>query len=213
VRQVRGFAYGFPPSKNISAWEVPRRVAGPFVEQPSIDRAPKGWAQQGGRSTMISTRVKIRENLLVSAVNIALERELITLACEPVVAATFEYELGGLPILAHVSDIGYDEVSLHINCCPTELGREFIRSSHHYEWQKFGQVLAWGCLERRTGKYLHTAVSYHGSKEITAKLASITVTPLGFGTKPTKHGYDFHREFENVFGPARRSARVHQRTT
>lgn len=30
----------------------------------------------------------------------------------------------------------------------------------------------------------------------------MTIIPDGFGTKPTKDGYDFHKEFEGVFGPS-----------
>jgi hypothetical protein len=72
---------------------------------------------------MKSNRSKARQNLLVSTANTALERGLITLACESVAEAAFEYELAGLPIVAHCRDIGFDEISMHAICCPTERGR------------------------------------------------------------------------------------------
>jgi hypothetical protein len=46
-------------------------------------------------------------------------------------------------------------------------------------------------------------VSYHGTKELTAYLGGLSIAPLGFGTVPTKEGYDFHKECEAVFGPRR----------
>ena len=56
-------------------------------------------------------------------------------------------------------------------------------------------------MERRSGKYLQSGVDYHGTKAVTGYLGGLTIAPLGFGTKPTKSGYDFHKEFEHVFGP------------
>lgn len=57
-----------------------------------------------------SIRGTARQNLLVATVNVALERQLITLDCQPFQAARFEFELAGLPVLAHVSDGSFDEV-------------------------------------------------------------------------------------------------------
>ena len=51
-----------------------------------------------------SIRGTARQNLLVATVNVALERQLITLDCQPFKAARFEFKLAGLPVLAHVSD-------------------------------------------------------------------------------------------------------------
>ena len=47
-----------------------------------------------------SIRGKARQNLLVATVNVAVERQLITLDCQPFKAARFEFELAGLPVLA-----------------------------------------------------------------------------------------------------------------
>ena len=46
----------------------------------------------------------------MATVNVALERQLITLDCQPFKAARFEFELAGMPVLAHVSDGSFDEV-------------------------------------------------------------------------------------------------------
>jgi hypothetical protein len=146
-----------------------------------------------------SNKAKARQNILVSVVNTALERGLLTLACEPLVSATFEYTLAGLPMIAEIHDVGFDEVHLYAYCCPTDLGRTHIGAFPH-EWKRFGAAWTFGCLERRTGKYLQTTVSFNGSRIVTAQLASVVIEPVGFGLHPTKGGYDFLQEWEAVVG-------------
>jgi hypothetical protein len=148
----------------------------------------------------LSTRAKARQNLLVASINTALERGLITLECEPFESATFEFELAGLPVIARVHDIGFDEVSVKTIVNPTKLGRKYTSCTIWHEFRKFGVACASGDLERRTGKYLQTVGSYHGAKDVTPLLSNLTIVPNGFGTKPTKDGYDFHKEYESVFG-------------
>jgi len=164
--------------------------------------------QKEMRINKLNPRAKSRQNLLVAALNVAIERKLIALECELVTKATYEFALAGLPIIAYVNDAGFDEVAVNVICCPTPRGRETIFCSVFYEWRKFGEASTFGWLERRSGKYLQSGVNYHGTKETTAALAALTVKPLGFGTQPIKGGYDFHLEFENVFGSARRKRRT-----
>jgi hypothetical protein len=149
---------------------------------------------------MMNEKAKARQNLLVATVNAALKQKLITLDCEPVVAATFQFELGGLPVIASVSDAGFDEVSVKAIVAPTELGRRLVRSAVHYEFRKFGEATVFAWLERRSDKYLQSAVNFHSTKAVKAMLAALSVEPLGFGTRPTKHGYDWHKECEHMFG-------------
>src|SRR5262245_53353782 len=57
-----------------------------------------------------------------------------------------------------------------------------------------------------------TLAAYHDCQEAVralfrAALSDLTVVPNGFGVRPTKDGYDFHREFEQVFGPTKRAWR------
>ena len=40
---------------------------------------------------------------------------------------------------------------------------------------------------------------------VTKVLSDLTIVPNGFGVQPTKDGYDFHRECEQVFGKRRTS--------
>jgi hypothetical protein len=154
----------------------------------------------------LSTRAIARQNLLVATINTALERGLITLECEPVASAVFEFIIGPHLALAYVSDAGFDEVAIHAIVNPTKLGREFISCAIHHEFRRFVEATTFAWLERRSSKYLQSGVDYHGTKAVTEYLGGLTITPNGFGTKPTKTGYDFHKEFESVFGRANQGA-------
>ena len=145
-------------------------------------------------------RDKARQNLLVAAVNVALERQLITLDCQPIETTIFEFELAGLPVLASVTDIGFDEVSVKTLVAPTELGRSFIKTALFHGSRRFGAATAWGVLERQSGGYLQTTGNYRGAKVVTEKLSELTIVPDGFGLEPTRGGYYFRREHEAVFG-------------
>jgi hypothetical protein len=156
----------------------------------------------------MNSRTKARQNLLVASVNTALERGLITLECEPVTSTKFEFNIGPHPVIAYVSDAGFDEVSIHATVNPTELGRRMVSCAVWHGWRRFGEATTFAWLERHSGKYLQSGVEYHGTKAITAYLGTLTITPLGFDTKPTKTGYDFHKEYESVFGPSLDRARL-----
>jgi hypothetical protein len=140
-----------------------------------------------------SHRATVRQNLLVATVNTALERGLIALECEPVTSAVFEFNVETYPVIASVADAGFDEVAIHAIVNPTDLGRQTAQCAVLYEWRRFGEATTFAWLERRSGKYLQSGVNYHGTKAVTAYLGGVAITPLGFGTKPTKAGYDFHK--------------------
>jgi hypothetical protein len=154
-----------------------------------------GWC-----AIMKSKRSKAKQNLLVAAVNAALEQELITLQCSPVVSAQFNFVIAGFSAVGYVSDAGFDEVFVNTIVCPTELGWQDVSRTISHKFQKFGAATAFAWLERRTGKYLQSTYNYHGTKAVTNKLSELTIAPCGYGTKPTKDGYDFHKECDAVFG-------------
>jgi len=43
-------------------------------------------------------------------------------------------------------------------------------------------------------------LGYHGGRDITRQLAELTLTPNGYGTRPTRDGYCFRKECERIFG-------------
>src|SRR5688500_7252756 len=67
-------------------------------------------------------------NLMVAAINTALERGLIDLKPGPVEAGVYEFTLGGLPALAAISDSGYGEVAIRACLKPSERGAELVQS-------------------------------------------------------------------------------------
>jgi hypothetical protein len=151
-------------------------------------------------SSIKGARNQARRNLVVAAINVALERRLITLDCRPIEAAIFEFELAGLPVLASVTDIGSGEVSVKALVAPTGLGRRFAKTALFHGNRRFGAATAWGVLERQTGKYLQTTGNYHGAKAVTGKLNGVTIAPNGFGLKLTMDGGYYRREHEAVSG-------------
>jgi hypothetical protein len=60
----------------------------------------------------MGVRDKARQNLVVRAINVVLERRLMALDRHPIEDTTFAFELVGLPVIASVCDIGFDEVSV-----------------------------------------------------------------------------------------------------
>jgi hypothetical protein len=158
----------------------------------------------------VSTREKARQNLQVAAVNAALKQQLIALECEPVETAKFEFELAGLPVLVCLHDAGFDEVGFYVMVAPTELGRKLHGVGGLHWRRKLCAAYAFYWLERRTGKYLQSSVNYNGTKAVTKTLSDLTVVPNGFGTQPTKDGYDWFKECEHVFGKPGKRTRIHR---
>jgi hypothetical protein len=154
-------------------------------------------------SSIKGVRNKARLNLIVATINVAIERRLISLDCQPIADTTFEFELAGLPVLASVTDIGFGDVSVKALVAPTELGRRFVKPALFHGHRRFGVATGWGVLERQTGRYLQTIGSYRGAKVVTGKLSELTIAPNGFGLKPTRGGYYIRHEHEAVFGPPR----------
>jgi hypothetical protein len=143
---------------------------------------------------------KAARNLLVAAINTAIERQLLTLRCEPVGERTFEFTLAEHQVTAWIDDAGFDEVCVHTIVEPTPLGRSNLRAALNRDHCNCGEACALGWLERRSGTYLQTGASYHGERSITDRLAALSLTPSGFGTDPTDGGYDFARECRAAFG-------------
>jgi hypothetical protein len=157
-----------------------------------------------------SIREKARQNLQVAAVNAALKLQLITLECAPVKTAKFEFALAGLPVLVCLHDAGFDEVGFYLMVAPTEAGRKLHGAGGLHWRRELCAAYAFYWLERRTGKYLQSSVNYNGTKAVTEALSDLRIVPNGFGTKPTKDGYDWFKECEHVFGKAGKRTRIHR---
>lgn len=132
----------------------------------------------------MSPKAKAREALLVSAINTALERGLIELeSSDSVKKGSFEFQLGGLPVLAYVSSSDY-EIWVQVMVDPTELGRQCLSAGiSHQRRQKYAGAMSAGWLERQRGKYLQHGVMYSGRRETTQTLSALSVEPRGYWVK------------------------------
>lgn len=129
-------------------------------------------------------RNSARQNLLVTAVNVAVSRGLIA----PFENVTFEFELAGLPVLACLHDPGYDEIAVHAIVCPTAMGQRWACVTIVHKRERFGAAVAVGWLDRKTGRFLKVTGGYHASNAITPVLAGLTVRPsAGTTRRPVKH--------------------------
>jgi hypothetical protein len=121
-------------------------------------------------------RAIARTNLLVAAVNAALEQKLITPQYTPVTEARFEFTLGGYPVVAHVSDGGFNDVMVRTICRPTKWGFDRVHFTISDDWLNFGEALSVGRLvDQRLQNFY-----YHATREMTEQLAVLVVEPHGF---------------------------------
>jgi hypothetical protein len=120
-------------------------------------------------------RNSARQNLLTAALNVAIQRGLLTLDDTPFENVTFEFEIAGLPVLACIGDSGCTELSVHTIVCPTELGKQWACVTIASCREMFGAAVAVGWLDRKTGKFFKVTGDYHASNAITPVLAGLTV--------------------------------------
>ena len=77
---------------------------------------------------MSGMRAKAWRNLMSAAIDVALERGLLTLdPAAEVEPAVFAFKLDGFPTVAAISDSGYGEVAVRVAVLPTERGAELVR--------------------------------------------------------------------------------------
>lgn len=142
---------------------------------------------------MTSTRTKARQNLMVAAVNAALERGHFSLACTPFDPVTFEFTIGDMPCIAAVRDgafIGFVEVHVYAICFPNAYGREHVAhvTLTAANKMRYGAAVVTGILEREKGRYLQEfSTTYRGAPHINERLAEVIIKPNGFGVRPTAH--------------------------
>jgi hypothetical protein len=138
-----------------------------------------------------SLRERAWRNLLVAAINAALERKLLTLdpprnlwpgagvSPDRSEAHIFAFDIGGVPALAWLDDAGWDEVAVHACCLPTADGTRWIRCGD--AGLVAGQAFACSWLERRAGRYLMDEKDLFWSRQrLIPMLAQVDVQPMGY---------------------------------
>ncbi|THJ45674.1 hypothetical protein E9536_40750 [Burkholderia sp. LS-044] len=133
-----------------------------------------------------SARARAWRNLLVSAVNAALEHKLFTFRPgdnrwpkEPYGEHRFEFTLAnGMPGAGFVRDVGYDELVVYATAEPTDGPVRWDSE------RQAGSATGFVFLERSRGAWLQSAEgTFHGTRPATASLAEMSVAPHGYGDR------------------------------
>jgi hypothetical protein len=133
-----------------------------------------------------TARQKAWRNLMVCAVNEALERRLFTLRPgdnrfgeRGANERTFDFALpNGLPARAHISDAGFDELEIHVAVNPK--GRH-VSAMAGFD---VGDAVGMTWIERRLGVWLQSSDrEFHCRRPLLAPLADLNAVPQGFGDK------------------------------
>ena len=141
-----------------------------------------------------TSRQKAWRNLMVLAINEALKQHAFTLIPgdnrwrsvsdgNVRIGHFFKFAVDeNFPCLGWVSDIGFDELAIHVALNPIgdgiKVGNPNLRD---------GDAIAYGWLERRTGAWLQSSCEqFHCRKALLAPLANLSVRPKGFGDRGRK---------------------------
>ena len=102
----------------------------------------------------MSTRKKAWRNVMVAAINAGLDQKVFDLDAGPEGVVQFRFEIEGVPAVAHVSNAGWDELSISVALWPTAEGERWVSCSN--AGFLAGDCFAHGWLERRKGQWLQT---------------------------------------------------------
>jgi hypothetical protein len=137
-----------------------------------------------------TARYRAWRNLMVSAINAALETGKMSLApgdnrwtedAGPPAFGThvFSFIINGAPALCSLRDIGWDEISVHACYLPTADGAKWVRSGN--AGFLAGEAFAAGWLERRAGAYLQPSPGRSRCRaHVKPVLAAINIRPIGY---------------------------------
>lgn len=133
-----------------------------------------------------SARVRAWRNVVVSAINAALEQGVFTLEPGPVDERVYAFEIAGLPAVAQCRDVGWDEVSVHAAVNPPP-GKEHAVGAIGGRFYT-GDVFAHAYLERLKGRYIQTScgIGTFGCRQrLKPLLAAARVEPAGYADTGT----------------------------
>ena len=134
-----------------------------------------------------TARQKAWRNLMVCAVNAALDQKLFTLrpgdnrfAGPDGRGSLFDFMLpSGLPVRGYVSDAGFEEVSVHAAVNPK--GNWVRAGNASFE---AGDAVGITWVERKSGAWIQNSVeSFSCRRPMLAPLAELAVEPKGYGDK------------------------------
>jgi hypothetical protein len=150
------------------------------------------------RNPYRSDRAKAWRNAMVAAINAGLSDGHFDLAGNgpdwrseeeryrgpPLPAPQSAFDLASLPAIAAFRSVSHDEVAVHVIVKPTPVGQRHVDCGNVTDFAEFGDAIATGWLERRTGKWLQHA---RGSRELfrcrrhlMPQLAALTIEAQGY---------------------------------
>ncbi len=112
------------------------------------------------KAIKLSAKAKLAQKVLVRTINEYLRRGVFTLNSADITLMdpVIEFDMGGIPAIAAVSDIGHGELSIKVTLWPNEHGKKFINAAALGAAHRSGRggfyASAW--LERKTGAWLQT---------------------------------------------------------
>ena len=136
-----------------------------------------------------SERARARRNMMVCAINAALDQKLISLrpndnrwpgAKNGEKGALFDFAMpNGLPARGYVEDAGFAELTVHVAVNPKG---DWVRAGNG--GFAAGDAFARSWLERRRGAWLQSATTgFNCRRTLVKTLASMTVEPHGYGDR------------------------------
>jgi hypothetical protein len=131
-------------------------------------------------------RARAYRNLMVSAVNAALELKLFTLrpGDDRFIdnnrhGHLFDFQIAGMPARGSIAEAGHDEIAVHAAVNPK--GDEVRYFSSGFS---AGDAFGYTWVERQTGAWMQSAdSSLRCRKTLLSKLAELIVEPNGFGDR------------------------------
>ncbi|MSQ73177.1 MAG: hypothetical protein EXR27_18110 [Betaproteobacteria bacterium] len=138
-----------------------------------------------------NTQSRAWRNAMVAAINEGIRTRLFTIrpgdnrwpSQKNEKARVFRFILGDIPAVATVSDIGYDELSIHCAFWPTATGEKWIGACG--AGFDTGEVLSTGWLERKDGAWLpfNSAQQLNCRKNRLAYVAALDISANGYGDR------------------------------
>ncbi|MFD0985862.1 hypothetical protein [Methyloligella solikamskensis] len=142
-----------------------------------------------------SKRKRAWRNAMVSASNAGIEQRLFTVlprdnrwpGAEHDETYIYRFTTDGIPAIASVRDIGFDELSIHVAFWPESDGERWIQCAN--AGFHAGDLFASGWLERRNGAWLQVGNdtgrdwTFNCRKDRLDRVASLMVRPKGYADR------------------------------
>lgn len=145
-------------------------------------KASRQRTQLAGRMRGLTRKAAWR-NLMVAAINAGLDQGLFGLDPEDnrfEDNVTFRFSFDGLPAIAHIRDISFGELAVHVAVNPTDRAEEWIEA--HNSGFLAGDAFASGWLEREKGRWLQVSENPVGCVRaaLLDRIVATRVEPKGF---------------------------------